>query len=165
MIASPFVPVTIENELTGASAYFEQHQQCAFCQLISQELADGNRVVCSEEKFVAVCAYAGRQPFETWILPTQHQADFRDLTNQQALALAQVLVLVLKKIQHQLPDLAYNLILHTVPFRTGGSKIYHWHFELVPRTTQLAGFEWGTGLFINPLAPETAAKILRETKV
>ena len=165
VLALPFVPATVESELSGASRYYQQNQRCVFCDLINQELELQTRVVQQEGPFAAICAYAGRQPYETWIMPIAHQADFRQFTDEESFSFATILHQLLKKLHLLLPQLSYNLILHTVPFSDFDPSQYHWHLEIVPRSTRLAGFEWGTGLFINPLSPESAAKILRETKV
>jgi len=165
VLAMPFVPVTLESELQGASRHYQEHKNCAFCDLVTLELDQRSRLIAEEEQFIAFCAYAGRQPYETWVMPTAHESDYRKLTDAQAHSLATVLNRLLKKLHFLVPQLSYNLILHTRPFSDFDPNQYHWHLEIVPRTTRLAGFEWGTGLFINPLSPESAAKILRETKV
>jgi len=165
VLALPFVPATIERELQGAGHHYREHQSCAFCDLLEQEFDQRTRLVAKEGQFVAFCAYAGRQPYETWLMPVTHQSDYRELTDEQAWSLAIMLNQLLNKLHVLVPQLSYNLILHTTPFKDSDPNHYHWHFEIVPRSTRLSGFEWGTGLFINPLSPESAAKILRETKV
>ncbi len=165
IVAIPFVPEIVEAELQSADSYYLRHQRCIFCDLLTQELEQRRRLVLEDGRFTAFCAYAGRQPYETWVMPTAHQSDYRKLGDEDAYSLAKVLNQVLQKLHIQVPQLSYNLILHSIPFSNSGPTNYHWHFEIVPRTTRLAGFEWGTGLFINPLSPERAAKMLRETKV
>ncbi len=165
VVAFPFIPAALENEMRGASEYYQRHQRCLVCDLLAQELDQRTRLVFEEGQFAAFCAYAGRQPYETWILPTKHQSDYRELSNDDAFSLAKVLNQVLRKLHVVLPELSYNLLLRTVPFGEEESAPYHWHLEIVPRTTHLAGFEWGTGLFINPLSPERAAKMLLEAAV
>ncbi|NOY40894.1 MAG: galactose-1-phosphate uridylyltransferase [Planctomycetes bacterium] len=165
IVAIPFVPESVESELQGASRYHQRHQRCIFCDLLTQELEQRSRLVLESGRFAAFCAYAGRQPCETWVMPTAHQSDYRMLNDEDTYSLAKMLRQVLQKLHILISQLSYNLILHTLPFSNSGPDHYHWHFEIVPRTTHLAGFEWGTGLFINPLSPERAAKMLRETKV
>ena len=129
----------------------------------------GIRLVAEEGPFAAICAYAPRQPYETWILPTQHMAHFSQLSDAHLMSLANLLKQLLSSLHAQIPDLSYNLILHTAPFdrpgETAVDSYYHWHWELIPRTTRLAGLEWGTGVHVTPLAPERAARFLRENRV
>ena len=160
LVAFPEVPPLLAAELQSSHHYFSNHRRCIFCELIKQELAHGQRLVHVGDEFVACCAFAGRQPYETWILPRQHAADYADLTDDQSESLSVVLQRVVQALQAELNPLSYNLILHSAPCRQQRDD-YHWHFELVPRSTQLAGFEWGTGMHINPLAPERAAARLR----
>ncbi|MCA9229212.1 MAG: galactose-1-phosphate uridylyltransferase [Planctomycetales bacterium] len=162
LLALPFVPDVIGEEMQCAVAYYEREQECIFCRLLREEFASGQRLVCREGGFAAICAYAGRQPFETWVLPEPHAPSFTELTNDEAKSLAVLLRQLLRKLQTQLKPLSYNLLLHTAPFGEAKSSCYHWHLEIVPRTAQLAGLEWGSGLLVSSLAPERAAKLLRE---
>jgi len=162
LVALPEVPAVIAAELQAGHEYHSAHGECIFCALLRDELADGRRLVASNDSFVAFCASAGRQPYETWILPREHYASFEQLTIEDSESLAALLQDVIGRLQAQLTPLAYNLILHTSPTGQADVAHYHWHFELVPRSTQLAGFEWGTGMHINPLAPERAAARLRD---
>ena len=165
LIALPFVPSAVVEELQGARRYFSDHQACIFCRLLEKEIDKGVRLVAEEGPFVAFCAYAGRQPYETWILPTTHSAHYTQLSDDDAVPLAKILQKTLSQLQSRLTPLSYNLIFHTAPFDRGANPIdascFHWHCELVPRTTQLAGFEWGAAVNINPVAPERAAAFLR----
>lgn len=162
LVALPNIPHVIATELESSQRYYADKQACIFCQLIDEELTHRERLVLDAGSFVAFCAYAGRQPFETWILPRKHSASFEHLDDVDIESLADILQQVVGRLQGQLSPLSYNLILHTAPFRqlhADGdiNQYYHWHIELVPRSTTLAGFEWGTGMFINPLSPERAA--------
>ena len=165
MIALPFVPPVMAEELRCSKRFYESHHSCVFCQLIDRERQQQLRWVAEAETFVAFCAYAGRQPFETWILPTEHAGSYQSLTDGQSLELAALLRGILSRLQTHLTPLSYNLLLHTAPFGDFEQTGYHWHLEIVPQSTQLAGFEWGTGVSINSLAPERAADLLREAKV
>jgi UDPglucose--hexose-1-phosphate uridylyltransferase len=100
-----------------------------------------------------------------WILPKPHHSDFTAITSQALTGLAGVLRIALEKLETALTRPAYNFLLHTGPFPTPALPHYHWHLEILPRLTQAAGFEWGTGLFINPVPPEQAAEFLRATIV
>jgi len=158
LVALPSISPVMATELESSQRFYADKQACIFCQLIDEELTHRERLVVDSGSFVAFCAYAGRQPYETWILPREHSASFESLSDVGIESLAKILQQVVGRLQTQLSPLSYNLILHTAPFRQLHADTYHWHFELVPRSTTLAGFEWGTGMFINPLSPERAAR-------
>lgn len=157
LVALPEIPPVMLAELGSAEYYLAKHRTCIFCKLIDDELELSQRLVVENDKFVAFCAFAGRQPYETWILPRDHSAQFEQLSDAEATDLSALLRDIVGRLLKQLSPLAYNLILHSSPFRQDTADYFHWHFELVPRSTQLAGFEWGTGMHINPLSPERAA--------
>ena len=161
LVAFPYVPPVVASELEACQQYFLAKQTCLFCQLLDEELAHRQRLVVEEGPFVAFCAYAARQPYETWVMPREHCASFELLSDHDLQRLASLLQHIVRRLQVQIAPLSYNLILHTAPFRQFEADAYHWHFEIVPRTTQLAGFEWSTGMHINPLSPERAAVRLR----
>jgi len=157
LLALPSIPPMMATKLESSQRYYAKNKTCIFCQLIEDELGCRERLVIDSGPFVAFCAYAGRQPYETWILPREHSASFEQLSDSETESLAEALQQLVERLQQQLLPLSYNLLLHTAPFRPVHTDSYHWHFELVPRSTTLAGFEWGTGMHINPLAPERAA--------
>lgn len=165
LMALPYVPTAVAEELAGAGRYYDRRGKCVFCQLVQEEFQQRVRLVAEEGPFVAFCAYAGRQPYETWILPTAHAPRFERLTDQESMSLAKIFQQVLGRLGHQLSPLSYNLILHTSPFQGDCEDYYHWHWELIPRTCPLAGLEWGAGVFINPLSPEQAARLLQKVKI
>ncbi len=125
------------------------------------ERARGDRMVCEGEFFVALTPYASRFPFEMWVLPRSHEARFEDQSGKTLGDLANVMYTVLSSLDRALDMPAYNTIVHTAPFRMPDSEDYHWHIEIIPRMTGVAGYEWGTGAHINPVAPESAAEMLR----
>jgi len=172
LIATPVNPKRVKEELAGARQYYEYHERCVFCDLIKQELAQKDRVIAEFDGFVAVAPFAARFPFETWILPKRHCCDYTCMDAESRKHLARVLKTVLLKLKIGLNDPDYNYVIHTAPFRR--EKIgywktieqdYHWHIEIIPRLTKVAGFEWGTGFYICPLPPEETAKFLREVVV
>ena len=172
IIATPINPKRVKEELVGARRYFEFKERCIFCDMIKQELKDGIRVVAEIDGFVVLSPFASRFPFEVWILPKRHSCDFYHIQEDEIKKLANVLKTVLSKLSKALNDPPYNYVIHTAPFRnitkTGYwrsiDQDYHWHIEITPRLTHVAGFEWGTGFYINPTPPEDAAKFLREVK-
>jgi UDPglucose--hexose-1-phosphate uridylyltransferase len=166
IMALPLVPREIAAEHESASRYHRQNRQCIYCQLLSAELSSGERLVLpvansSHDRFVAISAYAARTPFETWVLPAEHHSDFESISAAGARELAAVMRSVVAKIDAALDRPAYNYIIHTSSFDTFENDHYHWHIEIIPRVTKTAGFEWGTGLAINPVPPEEAAAIMR----
>jgi UDPglucose--hexose-1-phosphate uridylyltransferase len=165
LIATPIVPKILQEELDGARRYFELKERCVFCDIIQQETGenDGRRVVSTSERFVVVEPFAPRFPFETWILPRRHDAsyqvgggagEYRDL--------AALLKDTLQRLNRALDRPPYNFVLHTAPVSDGDLEYYHWHLEIMPNLTRMAGFEMGSGFHINPTPPEDAAQYLRE---
>ncbi len=172
LIATPITPRYIKLELTNSRAYFHEKERCLFCDMIRQELGSGERMVYENEYFVGFAPFGSRFPFETWIFPRRHQAGFQFISDEERMQLARCLKDVLTRLKKTLNDPPYNHVLHTAPNsvpRPGKpdywgtiSYDFHWHFEIIPRLTKQAGFEWGSGLYINPTSPEEAAKYLRE---
>jgi UDPglucose--hexose-1-phosphate uridylyltransferase len=131
-----------------------------FCRIVSTEIAEGRRVVTQDRDFLSVSPYAARFPFETWILPKVHGAAFEGLTDSDCLSFAGILRDSLRRLHQMLDDPDLNFYIHTAPVGTKEEE-FHWHLEITPRFAELAGFERGTGMFINQVLPEDAASILR----
>ena len=161
LIALPMLPPAVCEELQGAENYRQLHGSCVFCDLIARELGSDVRVLFDDDQFVAICPYASRFPYETWILPKAHSSQFEDLADGDFGPLARILRSVIQSMEDRLDECAYNYLIHTAPFDIGQNEYYHWHVEVFPRVAMTAGFEWGTGCYINPVAPEQAAKRLR----
>ncbi len=162
LIALPVIPRRVLEKLDGAQAYFNYKRQCVFCDIINQELTDGRRMVARNEHVVAFEPYAPRFPFETHILPLGHLAAFEDTPDIVINALAEIMSSVFKKLNAALGFPPFNFMLHTAPFNKDVNEFYHWHLEIIPRLTKVAGFEWGSGFYINPTPPEQAAQYLRD---
>ncbi|HEX7022856.1 MAG TPA: HIT domain-containing protein [Trueperaceae bacterium] len=160
ILALPVTNRWVEEERAAAEAYLQQSGRCLFCEVIEAELSGRARLVSSNDAFVALAPYAAKTPFETWILPRRHGSSFCDLPSNNLGALAEVLQSVLGAMNAALDQPPYNMILHTLP-QTGAAG-YHWHFKLLPRLTQQAGFDWGSGFYVNPTPPEDAVRFLRE---
>ncbi|MGD0620987.1 MAG: galactose-1-phosphate uridylyltransferase [Thermacetogeniaceae bacterium] len=165
VIAAPLIPTVIENELEGARAFFVDRGLCPYCEMIAHEEAAGDRLIAGNQQFIAFCPYASRFPFEITILPRRHQADFSGLDDSMLQDLSAIVKVTMQKLTASLSRPPYNLMLHTAPAGFTGAPYYHWRLEILPRLTIVAGFEWGTGIYINPTPPETAAKYLRETAI
>jgi UDPglucose--hexose-1-phosphate uridylyltransferase len=161
LIATPVVPALLRDELAGAETYTARTGRCVFCDLIEAELADGARVVARSANFVALTAFAPRLAYEMWVLPLRHEPRYEALTDAAALELAVLLKRVLRALDAVKHSPAYNWFLHTSPLRTGDLPHYHWHLEILPRTSRPAGLEWGFECHITTTAPERAAAELR----
>ena len=165
LIALPVVPTSVLNEIEGCRSHFKQKERCIYCDIVRQEVSDGERLVIENSEFVAVTPFAPRFPFEVWILPKRHAAYFEESQKTQFEMLARTLSDCLRRMNRVISYPAYNFILHTSPLHEKTGDFYHWHLELIPKLTQVAGFEWGTGFYINPVTPEEAATFLREVDV
>jgi len=163
LIATPIVPKKVLEELTGAKKYFEFKGRCVFCDMITAELESTNRVVYENDNFIAFCPFASRFPFEVWILPKLHNSIYENINEKEAGELAKALKTVLGKLNEALSNPDYNYILHNWPHKSSDRNSFHWHIEIIPKLTKVAGFEWGSGFYINPTSPEDAAKYLRES--
>lgn len=165
LIVTPIVPISVWEEMTGALEFFNFRGRCIFCDMIQQELATEKRIVLDTSHFTAFCPYASRFPFETWIVPKQHSSHYENIPKPSVDDLGSVLRQVLAKLESALDSPPYNFIIHTGPFDHQELPHYHWHIEIIPRLTKVAGFEWGSGFYINPVPPEDAASFLREIEV
>ena len=172
LIATPITPKRVKEKLTGAMQYYAYKDRCVFEDILRQEIREGTRLVYENTGFVAFCPFASRFPFEITILPRRQAAYYNDIHPDELLLLADALRVALQKLSKALGQPQYNFIIHTGPARyphpgywTTIDHDYRWHIEILPRLTQIAGFESGTGFYINPTPPEEAAKYLREIAV
>ena len=173
LIATPMTPVRVKEELTVAKRYFDFHDRCVYCDMIRQEITAKSRIVIEDDSFIAITPFASRFPFEVWILPKKHSCDFVRENAKNHRDLSVMLKRVLQKIKVGLNDPAYNFIFHSAPFRrkVNGNQWktieddYHWHIEIIPRLTRVAGFEKGTGFYICSIPPENTAEFLRGVSV
>ena len=161
LIATPIMPISLTEELEGAARYWQRKERCVWCDVVHQERRAGRRVIHEENGVIALAPFAPRFPFETWILPTRHRSSFEECEVDDLRALAAVLQEFLRRLAAVLHDPPFNFTLHSAPLRETGLEHFHWHLEVIPKLTRVAGFEWGSGFFINPVPPEDAAKALR----
>jgi UDPglucose--hexose-1-phosphate uridylyltransferase len=162
LIALPVVPKRVTEEVDGARDHYNFKERCIFCDIIRQELESKVRVISENDGFVAICPYAPRFPFEMWIMPKTHQCAFEESQKLEFEQLAPILKDMLMRLDRVLDFPAYNHVIHTSPIGEAAQEYYHWHLEIMPKLTKVAGFEWGTGFYINPTPPEESAKFLRE---
>jgi UDPglucose--hexose-1-phosphate uridylyltransferase len=161
LIALPIVPKRVQEEIDSSRKYYDFMESCIFCDLIDQELFFKSRVIMQNEDFIAISPFAPRVPFETWILPKRHESAFQPIDKDFS-KLAEITQSILKKLDSLLGVPPYNLLIHTSPFTEEQNIYYHWHIEIIPKLTKLAGFEWGSGFYINPTLPEDATKFMIE---
>ena len=162
LIATPIIPIMVSEELTGSSQYYRMHERCVWCDILHQERRSQRRMIVEANGFVAFAPFAPRFPFETWILPTTHRSSFEDTGVDELRGLAEALGEFLRRMDRVLGHPPFNFMLHTAPLREGPLEHFHWHLEIIPKLTNVAGYEWGSGFFINPVPPEDAAAALRE---
>jgi UDPglucose--hexose-1-phosphate uridylyltransferase len=168
IIALPITPRSVKEELDNAREHYEYKERCLFCDIVNQEIKDRSRVVYENESFLALAPFASKFPFETWIVPKTHNHDFQFLSDSEMGPLAEALRRTLLGIELALENPPMNLIFHSAPrlpspgVGLSADRYYHWHIEIFPRVTPMAGFEWGTGFYINPTLPENAAEYLAE---
>ena len=172
LIATPVTPKRIKEKLTGALEYYQYKERCIYEDILRQEIKEGTRLVYENAGFVCYCPFAARFPFEICIMPRRQSADFHDIHADEIPLLADALKVALLKIGRALNQPQYNYIVNTAPVRyqrpgywTTLDQDFRWHIEILPRLTLIAGFEVGTGFYINPTPPEDAAKYLREIPV
>jgi len=162
LIALPIVPKRASEELEGAQRFFAREGRCVFCDIIRQEQAEQTRLVCQNDDFIAFAPYAAWCPFELWILPKAHAASFGQLGDEQIPSLAKILREALGRYHACLGNPPYHYVVHTAPYTGRADHYYHWHIEAFPRFSLVAGFESGSGFYINTTPPEDAARYLRE---
>jgi len=172
LIALPITPPVTTTELAVCRDYYQQKERCLLCDIVAQELSTGERIVREDEDFIVFAPFASCFPFEMRIVPRRHSHDFGLLDDRELGRLAETLKDALQRLRRVLHDPPYNFVLHNAPpmhLRLGKPAYwgslpydYHWHIELIPRLTKIAGFEWGTDFYINPTPPEAAARFLRE---
>ena len=165
LIALPIIPKQIKEELAGAKKYYDYKERCIFCDMVDQESSQQSRIVCENQDYMAICPYAPRFPFEIWIIPKTHSAHYQETSKERIESLSIILSETLKRLDVVLDIPPYNFVLHSAPFRQDVDEHFHWHLEIMPKLTRIAGFEWGSGFHINPTPPEESAKYLREAKI
>jgi UDPglucose--hexose-1-phosphate uridylyltransferase len=162
IVGTAVVPSNIRKKLEEAARYYDDHGRCVYCDSIQEELYFKKRIVMDTEKFVVVQPFASRVPFETWIIPKEHQASFGSISVEDSKRFAKVLKETLFMLYSKLNDPSYNFVIHTSPIKDEQEDYYHWHLQIIPRLTTTAGFEMGSGIYINVSFPEETAQFLRE---
>lgn len=172
LIALPIIPTKVDVQISQLRKYFSEKERCYLCDEIKMELKEGKRVVYENQDFIAYCPYASLYPFQIRVAPKKHSHDFSSVTDDTLRQLSEVMQYAIRKLHKALINPPFNLVLYTAPpprrdfsqpnYYYGIEQFYHWHIEILPRITTLAGFELGTDIYINPTPPEEAAKFLVE---
>jgi UDPglucose--hexose-1-phosphate uridylyltransferase len=165
LIGTPLIPYEVRDRMETALRFYDEEGECLFCRTLSEEMDEGTRVVLEGEHFTAFIPFAALSPFHLWIFPKRHAACFTRMDEAQRLDLARVLRRVLRKLYDGLDNPDYNYTIRTAPEDAASVNYYHWYLSIVPRLTKTAGFELGSGMFINVGLPEESAKFLRNLKV
>lgn len=162
IVATPIVPLHIRNRLEEAMRYYDDYGACVYCDMLQEELSVGERIVMETAQYVVFNPFASQVPFETWIIPRIHSASFANIGIEEAKELGRVLKAILSRMYHKLQDPDFNLVIHTAPIGDEDEEYYHWYLQILPRLTTQAGFEIGSGIYINHALPEETALFLRD---
>jgi UDPglucose--hexose-1-phosphate uridylyltransferase len=165
LIATPIVPPHVRYPIERAVRYYDTYSRCIYCDMLAEEKRKGERVVAETESFVAYAPFASRTPFEVRIMPKRHQASFGEIDDAELPGFAGILKDSLARIHTGLGDPDYNFIVRSAPVGDEKAKYFHWYLLIIPKLTTPAGFEIGTGIYINVTYPERCAEFLRNVKV
>ncbi|MBU4346296.1 MAG: galactose-1-phosphate uridylyltransferase [Candidatus Omnitrophica bacterium] len=165
IIALPMVPKSAMEEIRGAHNYFEYRGRCIYCDIIRQETQEKERIILENKHFLSFCPFVSRFPFEIWIIPKRHVGYFSHTPQEEIADLASILKETIAKIKKIFVNVSYNFIIHSSPINGDDDiEYYHWHIEFMPKLMRVAGFEWGTGFYIDPISPELSAQYLKAIK-
>jgi len=164
IVATPITPNHIRNYVEEAMRYFDDNGVCVYCDILKKEITE-ERLILETDNFVAFAPFASRSPFEIWVLPRKHSSAYERITGTETKELGYVMRQTLGKLYKSLKDPAYNFMILSAPCHEEDLEYFHWHIQIVPRVASVAGFEMGSGIYINTVIPEEAAKFLRETKI
>ena len=164
IVATPIVPAQVRTRLEIAQRYFDETGECVYCRTVRDERSVSDRIICSNKHFIAFIPYAALSPFHLWVFPLRHMSSFDACTDDELSALAEILRAVFGKLYTGLKDPDYNMLIRSLPIRLVQSDYFHWYISVIPRISVSAGFELGSGMFINPSIPEESARFLREMK-
>ena len=165
IIATPIVPPHVRYPIEQAIQYYDDSGSCVYCDMIDEEIRQGDRIIVESEFFAAFCPYAARSPFECRIYPKYHSASYMLITDAEIADLARVLHKVLARLYHGLNDPNYNYIIRSAPIGDEDTRHLHWYMVIIPKVSTAAGFEIGSGIYINTIPPEECAEFLRDVEV
>ena len=162
VLAMPFIVKRVEEELNSSGDYFKIKERCIYCDIINEEIHIGKRVIIESDYFLVFAPFASKFPYEICVIPKLHISDLSAINEEILKDQAKIFKEVVIRLKKVFRNLSYSMVLHSSPIQRGLIEEYHWHWEIMPRYREAVGFEWGTGLYANPVLPEDAAKILRD---
>ena len=165
LIATPIISPQVRSRMEEALRYFDEAGECIFCRVLRDELAEATRIVCENDAFVSFVPYAALSPFHTWIFPRRHMASFGEIQDEEIASLARLLRDTLARLYYGLENPDFNYTVRTAPMENRYCRYYHWYISLIPRLTKVAGFELGSGFYINVALPEESAEFLRGVRL
>ncbi len=166
IISTPILPPDVSRSVNGSYRFFEEHKKNVYDVLLQWEIESGDRIICQNDKFVALCPFVSRYPYEVRIFMKSGQPHFEQLPDDFDNELAEMLLVALKKIKKALNNPDFNMLIHTAPIEPSHVHDYYcWHIEILPKTKMIGAFEIGTGVDINVVDPDEAAKLFRETTI
>jgi UDPglucose--hexose-1-phosphate uridylyltransferase len=165
IIATPIVPPHVRHPIQQAVAHYDEYGTCVYCNMVQEEIRQAERIILESDGFVAFCPFAARSPFETRIYPKRHAASYVSIDDEEIAELASVLREVLARIYHGLKNPDYNYIIRSAPIGDEDARYLHWYIVIIPKISIPAGFEIGSGIYINTVAPEESARFLRDVIV
>lgn len=164
ILAIPIIPPDVRRSLDGSEAYSKKYGTCVHCTQIAWEIKQGKRIIFETDEAVVFAPYVSKEPFEMRVFPKEHRPFFEDADKAELKSISHALQVALQKLKSALSDPDYNFFIHTTPFsKRKRYSHYHWHIEIFPRTNISAGFELGTSVEVNPMDPDEAAKLLRNS--
>lgn len=165
IIATPIVPAQIRQRVEYATRYFDDNGECMFCRTLQDELSDGARIIAETPGFVSFIPYAALSPFHIWTFPRRHSASFESISNEEIADIAANISVVLRKLYTGLKNPDFNIAIRSVPVKDNNPEYYHWYLSIIPRVSTAAGFEIGSGMYINTGIPEQSAAFIRDTVI
>ena len=167
IIASPITPDSVQRRGEAAGEHYKRTKMCLMCQIIAEESRSGSRVVFQDRQFIVFHPFASSRPAETWVVPINHQASYAQASGEVVSGLGNTLLRALKMLASGFSDPDFNYVLHTSPkaAESPPPEYWHWYLQIIPRMTAIAGFELGSGIFINTVPPEQTAAVMREAPV
>ncbi|OGF67496.1 MAG: galactose-1-phosphate uridylyltransferase [Candidatus Fischerbacteria bacterium RBG_13_37_8] len=161
IIGTPIVPMQIRDRLNAYLHFYEDTGACIFCKTIDDELHDNSRIIMQTKHFVVFVPYAALSPFHIWVFPRRHNSTFAKIDEEEMNELAGVVKSILTKLFSGLNDPSYNMVIRTLLAYESELEYFHWYISIVPRVSKAAGFELGSGMFINSALPEESAEFLK----
>jgi len=163
VIATPITPMHIRHRVEEAMRYFDDNGDCVYCEMLKKEKKAKERVILETESYLCFSPYAARSPYEIWMMPKKHRSSFEDIPEEEIKELAYAMRRALLRIYRFLNDPDFNYIIFSAPCHEKDGEYSHWYIQIIPRISSVAGFELGSGIYINTVPPEKAAAELRQT--